>query len=102
MSIFNNKKAQATMMDNYTYAIASFFIIVVLGYLVIEYAVIGNLMPVLIQAVTGSSIDATTQSTILMNYGIIKGFLRILPFAIWLCIVIWLFVINARTENQDI
>ena len=102
MKLFTNNKAQATMLDNYTYAIGSFFIIAVLGYLVVEYVVIGNVMPVLTNSVTTSTIDAATQSTILANYGTIKFFLRILPFAIWLCIIIWLFAINVRMENQDV
>ena len=101
MKIFNNKIAQATMLDNYIYAIGSFFIIAILGYLMIEYVVIGNLLPILTNSVTSSTIDAVTQTTIINSYGMIKFFLRILPFAIWFVIIIWLFAINVRVENED-
>lgn len=101
MKIFNNKSGQATMLDNYIYAIASFFIIVVLGNIMIEYVVIGNLQPILTNSILASSIDSTTQNTIFTNYTIIKNLLRALPFAIWFIIIIWLFVINARVESQD-
>lgn len=102
MKLIKNKKGQATAFQNYTYALASMFGIAVLGYLVIEYAVIDKLLPVLTNTVQNSPIDAATQSTILSNYGTIVFFLRMMPFAIFLIIVIWLFITNIRKENENI
>lgn len=99
--MFNNKRG-ATLLDNYVFMIVSFFAVAVLGYIVVEYAVIGSLLPTLQQNLAASTIDATTKTTIQNGWGTIKFFLRLMPFTIWGIIVIWIFIVQATKEDETV
>jgi hypothetical protein len=99
--MFNNKRG-ATLLDNYIFMIVSFFGIAILGYILIEYAVIGSVLPTLQVTMAGSTIDAATQLEIQSGWGTIKTFLRIMPFAVWLIIIIWIFIVQATKEDESV
>jgi len=97
------KRGQATIGQAVVYALITFFALGILHFFMIEVATISNLEPILRSAIINSpiQIDAVAQQEIFNNYDIIIGYLRLMPYILYIMIVAFLFVRIYKRERVE-
>jgi len=96
-----NKKGQGFMGRIIIFGIASIFGVGILHYFVVEYGIIGNLLPILTDYIQSSTITASVQAQIFSNYNKIKFFLRLMPYVLWFVLMLYWIVSAFRRETEE-
>lgn len=99
--MLTNNRAQTGTVSNFIYALITIFGLSVLYYFMVEVAIVSRLAPILVQIVSSSGLDAATKAFLYGRYDFLIFVLRFIPASFFLVIVIWLFIVIFKTE-QDI
>ena len=94
-----NKRGQS-LGDSIVYSLMTIFGVGILGYFVIEVAIIGNVLPSIKRYIASSTISPATQTIILTNYGQIVMYLRMMPIIIFVLVLIYLVVRVFKSERE--
>jgi hypothetical protein len=101
--MFTHKKGQS-LSTGFIYAVVSMFGLAILYFVVIEYALIGNFLPMMQQTIDGShgiSLSTADHDEIIAKWDYIKFVLRLVPFILFWVIVIFMFILGIRKESEQ-
>jgi len=98
-----NKRGQGTIGQAIVYALISIFALAVLHFFMLEVATVANLEPILRSTITDSpiEIESATQTEIFDAYDLIIGFLRLMPYILYVIIVAYIFIRIFRRERVE-
>jgi len=96
-----NKKGQTSFGKTTFYILGTILALSVIWYFVVEYAIIGNLIPILKNyIITQSLIPSETQTLIIGNYMTIAFYLRLCLYILWLVAILILIIMVFRREAE--
>jgi hypothetical protein len=97
-----NKKG-LSLTTGLIYGLVTLFALTVLYVVIVEYALVGNVMPVFENILSGNSgliFSESTKAELLSNWNFVIWVVRIIPSILFLVTVIFMFVLSVRKEQE--
>jgi hypothetical protein len=101
--MLKHKKGQS-LATGLIYGLVTMFGLAILYFVVIEYAIIGNFLPMLQNTIEGGSglvVSQADHDEIVGHWNYIKFVLRIVPSILFFVTVIFMFVLSVRKESEQ-
>jgi hypothetical protein len=97
-----NKKG-LSLTTGLVYGLVSLFALTVLYLVIVEYAIVGNVLPIFQNILAGEGgfiFSESVRNEILGNWDRLVWMMRIIPSVLFLVVVIFMFVLSVRKEQE--